>query len=133
MRTWRGRPRANRLCRHDHARDAVPANALLIDHVVLFMSRPELLDIRRGMRNRFDIFFGHCRPSVHAADQACFPRNAIARGRKEDAGKVTVSLMESRMMKTAVVFDPLAVAESNATSYPEPYRADNQQRWNRRR
>lgn len=36
------------------------------------------------------------------------------------------------MMKTAVVFDPLSVAQSNATSYPEPYRADNQQRWNRR-
>ena len=36
------------------------------------------------------------------------------------------------MMKTAVVFDPLSVAESNATSYPEPYRAENQKRWNRR-
>jgi uncharacterized cupin superfamily protein len=29
-------------------------------------------------------------------------------------------------------FDPLTVAESNATGYPEPYRADNQRRWNRR-
>ena len=29
-------------------------------------------------------------------------------------------------------FDPLAVPESNATSYPEPFRAANQQRWNRR-
>jgi uncharacterized cupin superfamily protein len=29
-------------------------------------------------------------------------------------------------------FDPLALPESNATSYPEPYRAANQQRWNRR-
>jgi uncharacterized cupin superfamily protein len=29
-------------------------------------------------------------------------------------------------------FDPMALPESNATSYPEPYRADNQQRWNRR-
>ncbi len=29
-------------------------------------------------------------------------------------------------------FDPLAVPESNATGYPEPYRAANQQRWNRR-
>jgi uncharacterized cupin superfamily protein len=29
-------------------------------------------------------------------------------------------------------FDPLALPESNATSYPEPFRADNQQRWNRR-
>ncbi len=29
-------------------------------------------------------------------------------------------------------FDPLSLPESNATSYPEPYRADNQQRWNRR-
>lgn len=29
-------------------------------------------------------------------------------------------------------FDPRAVPESNATGYPEPYRAANQQRWNRR-
>ncbi len=29
-------------------------------------------------------------------------------------------------------FDPLTVAESNATGYPEPFRADNQKRWNRR-
>jgi uncharacterized cupin superfamily protein len=29
-------------------------------------------------------------------------------------------------------FDPLSLAESNRTSYPEPYRAANQQRWNRR-
>jgi len=29
-------------------------------------------------------------------------------------------------------FDPLALPESNATSYPEPFRAENQQRWNRR-
>jgi uncharacterized cupin superfamily protein len=29
-------------------------------------------------------------------------------------------------------FDPLGLSESNATSYPEPYRAENQRRWNRR-
>ena len=29
-------------------------------------------------------------------------------------------------------FDPLDVPESNATGYPEPYRAANQRRWNRR-
>lgn len=29
-------------------------------------------------------------------------------------------------------FDPLTLPESNATSYPEPYRAANQRRWNRR-
>jgi uncharacterized cupin superfamily protein len=29
-------------------------------------------------------------------------------------------------------FDPLTLPESNATSYPEPFRAMNQQRWNRR-
>src|ERR1700722_4281860 len=29
-------------------------------------------------------------------------------------------------------FDPLMLPESNATSYPAPYRAANQQRWNRR-
>ena len=29
-------------------------------------------------------------------------------------------------------FDPLTLPESNASSYPEPYRAANQQRWNRR-
>ncbi len=29
-------------------------------------------------------------------------------------------------------FDPLEIAESNATSYPEPYRSQNQRRWNRR-
>jgi len=29
-------------------------------------------------------------------------------------------------------FDPLMLPESNATGYPEPYRADNQKRWNRR-
>lgn len=29
-------------------------------------------------------------------------------------------------------FDPLTLPESNATSYPEPYRTANQQRWNRR-
>jgi uncharacterized cupin superfamily protein len=35
-------------------------------------------------------------------------------------------------MKKSMIFDPLSVAESNATSYPEPYRAANQKRWNRR-
>jgi len=29
-------------------------------------------------------------------------------------------------------FDPLTLPESNATAYPEVYRAANQQRWNRR-
>src|SRR5437016_12822039 len=29
-------------------------------------------------------------------------------------------------------FDPLGLPESNATSCPEPYRSDNQKRWNRR-
>ncbi|MCK6450562.1 MAG: cupin domain-containing protein [Alphaproteobacteria bacterium] len=29
-------------------------------------------------------------------------------------------------------FDPRDVAESNATGYPEPFRAENQRRWNRR-
>jgi len=29
-------------------------------------------------------------------------------------------------------FDPLTLPESNATGYPEPYRAANQKRWNRR-
>lgn len=29
-------------------------------------------------------------------------------------------------------FDPLTLPESNATGYPEPYRAANQLRWNRR-
>ncbi|MDA8049067.1 MAG: cupin domain-containing protein [Rhodospirillales bacterium] len=29
-------------------------------------------------------------------------------------------------------FDPLTLPESNATSYPEPYRAANRMRWNRR-
>lgn len=29
-------------------------------------------------------------------------------------------------------FDPLSLPESNATNYPEPYRAENQRRWNRR-
>lgn len=29
-------------------------------------------------------------------------------------------------------FDPMKLPESNATGYPEPYRAANQQRWNRR-
>jgi uncharacterized cupin superfamily protein len=29
-------------------------------------------------------------------------------------------------------FDPLAVPESNATGYPEPFKAANQTRWNRR-
>jgi len=29
-------------------------------------------------------------------------------------------------------FDPLTLPESNATSLPDPYRAKNQQRWNRR-
>src|SRR5258706_9593197 len=29
-------------------------------------------------------------------------------------------------------FNPLSLPESNATSYPEPFRALNQKRWNRR-
>lgn len=29
-------------------------------------------------------------------------------------------------------FDPLTLPESNATGYPEPYRAENQKRWYRR-
>jgi len=35
-------------------------------------------------------------------------------------------------MPTLPAFDPLSLPESNATGYPEPYRVDNQQRWNRR-
>lgn len=35
-------------------------------------------------------------------------------------------------MAEEVAFDALAVPESNATSYPEPFRAANQQRWVRR-
>jgi uncharacterized cupin superfamily protein len=34
--------------------------------------------------------------------------------------------------KRSVGFEPLSLPESNATSYPEPYRAENQRRWNRR-
>src|SRR6266481_6375254 len=33
---------------------------------------------------------------------------------------------------TPPAFDPLAVAETNFTSYPEAFRADNSRRWNRR-
>jgi uncharacterized cupin superfamily protein len=36
------------------------------------------------------------------------------------------------MRSEPVAFDPFSLSESNATSYPEPYRADNQRRWNRR-
>lgn len=36
------------------------------------------------------------------------------------------------MSKKSVGFDPFSLPESNATSYPEPYRAENQRRWNRR-
>jgi uncharacterized cupin superfamily protein len=34
--------------------------------------------------------------------------------------------------KAMTGFDPLSLPESNATSYPEPFRAANQQRWFRR-
>jgi uncharacterized cupin superfamily protein len=34
--------------------------------------------------------------------------------------------------KKFVGFEPLGLPESNATTYPEPYRAENQRRWNRR-
>jgi uncharacterized cupin superfamily protein len=33
---------------------------------------------------------------------------------------------------TLPAFDPADLAESNATSYPEKFRADNSRRWNRR-
>lgn len=33
---------------------------------------------------------------------------------------------------TPPAFDPSDVAETNTTSYPEPFRADNSRRWNRR-
>jgi uncharacterized cupin superfamily protein len=33
---------------------------------------------------------------------------------------------------TLPAFDPQIVPETNVTSYPEPFRSDNQQRWNRR-
>jgi uncharacterized cupin superfamily protein len=33
---------------------------------------------------------------------------------------------------TRPAFDPADVAESNATSYPEPFRTQNNRRWNRR-
>lgn len=35
-------------------------------------------------------------------------------------------------MTTSSAFDPLDLPESNASSYPEPYLAANQKRWNRR-
>src|SRR5579883_683003 len=37
-----------------------------------------------------------------------------------------------RVMTEKSGFDPLTLPESNATGYPEPYRAANQKRWNRR-
>lgn len=36
------------------------------------------------------------------------------------------------MTSKPIGFDPNSVPESNATSYPEPYRAENLQRWYRR-
>ena len=36
------------------------------------------------------------------------------------------------MTTRPTAFDPLALPESNVTGYPEPFRTDNQQRWNRR-
>src|SRR4051794_32787952 len=33
---------------------------------------------------------------------------------------------------TSPAFDPADVAESNFTTYPEPFRTDNSRRWNRR-
>ena len=35
-------------------------------------------------------------------------------------------------MPTLPAFDPLSLPESNATGYPEPFRADQAKRWNRR-
>ena len=35
-------------------------------------------------------------------------------------------------MAERLCFDPITLPESNATSYPEPYRSGDQQRWNRR-
>jgi len=35
-------------------------------------------------------------------------------------------------MQKPSAFDPMMLPESNATSYPEPHRAQNQKRWNRR-
>lgn len=35
-------------------------------------------------------------------------------------------------MPTLPAFDPLSLSESNATGYPEPFRADQAKRWNRR-
>ena len=35
-------------------------------------------------------------------------------------------------MTDKCAFDPKSLPESNATGYPEPFRAANQQRWNRR-
>jgi uncharacterized cupin superfamily protein len=32
----------------------------------------------------------------------------------------------------SAAFDPLRLPETNETSYPEPYRGENQRRWNRR-
>jgi uncharacterized cupin superfamily protein len=36
------------------------------------------------------------------------------------------------VMAEKAAFDPMTLAESNATGYPEPFRATNQRRWNRR-
>ena len=35
------------------------------------------------------------------------------------------------MRDKPLAFDPLSLPESDATGYPEPYRAENQRRWNR--
>jgi uncharacterized cupin superfamily protein len=65
------------------------------------------------------------------------------RGSSTDIGlrpRATIVMLEAgegansgvKAMPGPMGFDPLTLPESNATSYPEPYRAENQRRWNRR-
>src|SRR5215467_12580567 len=46
--------------------------------------------------------------------------------------RVSATRKGGTAMPKPKAFDPLALLESNATSYPEPYRVENQRRWNRR-
>jgi len=65
------------------------------------------------------------------------------RGSSTDIGlrpRATIVMLEAgkgansgvKAMPGPMGFDPLTLPESNATSYPEPYRAENRRRWNRR-
>ena len=89
-----------------------------------------------GERERGDLgkgsFAGLVRGGRIAKDLVVGAKLPIARRHRVRASLLSEQGRFAMVERSGQAFDPLTLPESNKTGYPEPYRADNQRRWNRR-